>query len=38
VILNETILEILKEVRSTLLIGKVMKISDLHSILSNKNG
>ena len=37
VILNDTILQILKEVRDTLLKGKVMKISDFEHIVSNKN-
>lgn len=37
VILNETILEILKEVRKTLLSGKVMKVEDLKEILSKYN-
>ena len=33
VILNEAILEVLKEVRKTLLSGKVMKMADLVGIL-----
>ncbi len=33
VILNEVILEVLKEVRKTLLSGKVMKMADLVGIL-----
>jgi hypothetical protein len=33
VILNEAILEVLKEVRKTLLSGKVMKMGDLLGIL-----
>ena len=37
VILNETILDILKEVRLALLKGKVMKISDFEMIVGNKN-
>ena len=37
VILNDTILQILREVRDTLLKGKVMKISDFEHIISNKN-
>ena len=36
VILNDTILEILKEVRETLLRGKVMKLSDLQAIIQSK--
>lgn len=36
VILNDTILEILKEVRETLLRGKVMKLTDLETIISTK--
>ena len=37
VILNDTILQILREVRDTLLKGKVMKISDFEHTISNKN-
>ena len=37
VILNETVLKILAEVREALLKGKVMKITDLEKIVSNKN-
>ncbi len=37
VILNDTVLRILAEVREGLLKGKVMKISDLESIVRNKN-
>ena len=37
VILNETILDILRQVRETLLRGKVMKISDLEDILRSKS-
>jgi hypothetical protein len=37
VILNDTLLEILKAVRETLLRGKVMKLSDLDRILQGKN-
>ena len=36
VILNNTILEILKEIRQALLSGKVMKRSDLAEILKAK--
>jgi hypothetical protein len=36
VILNETILQILKEVREGLLKGKVMKMSDLNDIMKDK--
>ena len=36
-VLNETLLEILKEVRLALLSGKVMKKSDLESILMRKD-
>lgn len=36
VILNDTILDILKEVRLTLLRGKVMKLSDLERIIASK--
>jgi hypothetical protein len=37
VILNDTVLKILAEVREGLLKGKVMKISDLENIVANKN-
>ena len=37
VILNETILDILKEVRLALLKGKVMKIADFEEIVASKN-
>jgi hypothetical protein len=37
VILNDTMLEILKEVRQNLLSGKVMKSSNLSDIIASKN-
>ena len=36
-ILNDTILDILKEVRLALLKGKVMKIADFKEIVASKN-